>query len=104
MKNKFKYVDLVIAGTVGAIIALAVHHEWRKSRAKAFISNIQKNDKTEDNWWETPDTTDTIDDLWDDIDPEEVIDMNAMNQENKNPASASSDDTDAGNQKEGKTQ
>ena len=78
MKAKFKYIDLMIAGTIGAMIALAVHHEWRKNNAKAFISNIQKTDcnTSQNDLWKTiKSTEDDTDDLHD---VEDVIDMNAL--------------------------
>lgn len=96
MKAKFKYIDLMIAGTIGAMIALAIHHEWRKTKAKAFISNIQRKDcnTPQDDLWHT--ITSTEDDMTagdDDVHVEDVIDMNALKNDPQNSTNSRKEDS-----------
>ena len=41
MKAKFRYVDLLVAGAVGSLIALAVHHQLRKAKAQKYIDVLK---------------------------------------------------------------
>ena len=43
MKAKFRYVDLLVAGAVGSLIALAVHHQLRKAKAQKYIDQMGVN-------------------------------------------------------------
>ena len=87
MKNKFKYTDLMIAGTIGAIVALAIHHEWRKSRAKAFISSIQKETEQSDEACRRT--------LWDDLGPEDVVNMDHVFEQHQAASAESAEDSDS---------
>lgn len=40
MKAKFRYVDLLVAGAVGSLIALVVHHQLRKAKAQKYIDQM----------------------------------------------------------------
>lgn len=43
MKAKFRYVDLLVAGAVGSLIALVVHHQLRKAKAQKYIDQMGVN-------------------------------------------------------------
>ena len=43
MKAKFRYVDLLVAGAVGSLIALVVHHQLRKAKAQKYIEQMGVN-------------------------------------------------------------
>lgn len=47
MRANIRSIDLLLAGAIGAGIALAIHHEIRKKQAQKFIRHLQNHANTE---------------------------------------------------------
>ena len=47
MRANIRSIDLLLAGAIGAGIALVIHHEIRKKQAQKFIRHLQNHANTE---------------------------------------------------------
>ena len=59
MKANIRCIDLLLAGAIGAGIALVIHHEIRTKQAQKFIRDLQTRAKTEPKAQEAKSDSDT---------------------------------------------